>query len=625
MASGLRGSRAYRLIAKLAYAEKWLVLGLIVGVVSGLFVLGFFVMLKYVVMYAAHFVGSTTPPIGRAEVDLSAAVAVGGFDRLRLYIVLLLGAAASSVIVYSLAPEAEGHGTDAAVAAFHRRAAIIPFKVPIVKLVASALAVGTGSSGGVEGPSVQMGAGTGSTLARLLHLPLKERRIMLVAGIAGALSAMFRAPIGSAFFAVEVLYKRDLEVDAFMPSIVSSIASYSITASYFEYRPLLPRIPVSNEILYSPETLLLLLGLGVFVAPFSWLYVKAFRNAKDFFDRLVERTGISVYLKPILGALAAGVIIVSIPVVAGSGRGVLAMAIEGSIVDYIPHPGGVPLWVILVGVAIAKIIATSLSIGSGASGGVYAPGLLTGALLGLAFYQLVHPSGLSPHLFSYVGMAAFFGAAAKVPLATSVMVGEMGGNYLLIAPTLISSYIAREIAGAESIYESQIPRRLHREAVTAEGLLVLLRSSGVRLDLRAIDVIDVTYKPLPAEAKLRDALRLMVEERGKVIPVVDSEGRILGVLDPEDLESIIEELGGDLDVPVGSLRLKIPPIIDRETDLERALEAMVEHATDYAVVVSPDGRYIGVITVDDVSAAIAYLIAEKCPRRRRLKGCAREG
>ncbi len=620
----VKGRRVLTLTAKLAYAEKWLVLGILVGVGSGLFALGFLIFLKKIVALAGAFIGAVSPSgVPGGEADLSALLLRGGFDKLRLILVLLTGVAVSSALVYKLAPEAEGHGTDAAVAAFHRRAAIIPFSVPLVKLVASGIAIGTGSSGGVEGPSVQMGAGIGSTLARILHLPLHDRRIMLASGIAGALSALFRAPIGASFFAVEVLYKRDLEASALMPSLVSSIVSYSVTASYFHYQPILPLIPVSSTIIYKPGTLLYLLALGVFVAPFAWLYVKVFRASKKWFDSLVENGYISIYLKPVIGALLASILIVAFPIAAGSGRGVLAAAIEGSIVNYLPLRSVLPVFLVLIIAAIVKIVATSLSIGSGASGGVYAPGLLAGALLGLSFHTLVQPDQISPHLSAYVGMAAFFGAAAKVPLAVSIMVGEMGGNYLLIAPTLISAYIAREIVGNDSIYESQILRRLHGEAVTAEGLLVLLRNRGIPINLKVKSVMDTTYRPIHSKATLREALRMMMEERGKPIPVIDGSGRILGVLDPEDLDNIIEDLGGDLDVRLENVKLRVPPIVDTEALLDHVLETMVEHATEYAIVTDPDGRYRGLVTLDDVSAALAYILSEAAPpgsavlRRRR--------
>ncbi len=611
--------RIYTAVETLAYAEKWLILGTVIGLVTGLFILGFFYGLHEMVNYSASFIGVSgdIPPL---EADLSAASIRGGFSPIRFYILIIMGAAASSLIVYSLAPEAEGHGTDAAVASFHRRAALIPLKVPIVKAIASAIAIGTGSSGGVEGPSVQMGAGLGSNIAKLFRLTLYDRRIALTAGIAAALSAMFRAPIGSAFFAVEVLYKRDLEARAFMPSIVASIVSFAVTAPFFHYTTLLPKIPISNEVLYTPRTILLLLGLGVFTAPFSLLYVKAFKTAKKFFDQLVEERGLTIYLKPILGAMATGILVILWPLAAGSGRGVLAMTLNGEIIDYIPFKDLLPLWLALIIAAIVKIIATSLSIGSGASGGVYAPALLSGALVGLAYYEIVHPAGLTPHLFAYIGMASFFGAAAKVPLATSIMVGEMGGDYLLIAPTLIASYIARELVGEDSIYESQIPRRLQEEAISAEGMLALLKSSGQKPEVRVSEIVDKSYGTIVIDAPVDHALELMVHEKGKIIPVIDENGRVEGVLDPEDLDNIIEELGGDLTVPVKSVKLKVPPIIGLDASIEDALEKMVEHATDYVIVVDADGKYVGVVTLDDVNAAIAYLLAGViCERRKKCK------
>ena len=605
--------RLSSLIEGLTYAEKWLVLGILVGLASGLFVLGFFMGLHKVVEMVAYFIGERNVEISPLEADLSTAVVKGGFDPVRFYLVLLAGAAISSLIVYTFAPEAEGHGTDAAVAAFHRRAAIIPFKVPIVKAVASAIAIGSGNSGGVEGPSVQMGAGIGSTIGRLLHLTLSDRRIVLTAGIAGALSAMFRAPIGSSFFAVEVLYKRDMEVQAFMPSIISSIVSFAVTAPYFKYGTMLPTIPINNAVLYKPTTILLLLGLGAFTAPFSWLYVKTFKFFKQKFDWLVEEKGLNIYLKPILGTLIGGIIIILWPLTSGSGRGVLKLSLEGKIVNYVPLRDVLPLWLALIIAAVMKIIATSLTIGSGISGGVYAPGLFAGSLVGLAYYQIVKPYasdlGLTPHLFAYIGMATFFGAAAKVPLATSVMVGEMGGDYLLIAPTLIAAFIARELVGDDSIYESQIPRRLHEEAVTAESILVMLKDSGEKPDVKASEIIDTSYKPISIRATLREAIALMMQERGRIIPVVDENGRVEGVLDPEDLEEILEERGEDLDIPLSQVKLRIPPIVSADANLETVLETMVEHATDYVIVVDADGKYMGVVTIDDVSAAIAYILA----------------
>lgn len=581
-----------------------MLLGSLAGIVSSLFVLGFFLLLSLMVKLSASFIRSSYHP-SLTEADLSAAALLGGYDPLRFYLLLLAGVLASSIIVYRLAPEAEGHGTDAAIAALHKKAGIISLRIPLVKALASALAIGTGSSGGVEGPSVQMGAGIGSNLARLLRLSYTERRIMLTAGIAGALSAMFRAPLGSAFFAVEVLYKRDIEIQAFMPSMVSSIVAYTLTAPLYNYMNPLPTIPVELASIYSPTTLIHLLGLSLFVAPFSMAYIMLFTGSKKGFDYLVRKKRIPLEAKPLLGATVAGLLIIIIPHTAGSGRGILALTLEGRIVDYLPSTEGVLAGVMLAVLALIKMLATSLSIGSGASGGVFAPGLLAGALLGLSYYHIVTPGELAPQFFAYVGMAAFFGAAAKVPLATSIMVGEMGGNYLLIAPTLITAFITRELVGERSLYESQLPRRPKEEAVLAEILLILYKSARrILVD----EIVDRSYTPVKTRDTLRRALETMARSKRGLVPIVDDDGRLVGVLEPEDVEDAIEQ-GLDLDKPVYMANVRIPPQVPLGSTIEATIERMLARSSEYVLVVEQEGKYVGVVTLDDLNIALAYILA----------------
>jgi len=605
----MRLHRLRERLAGLAYAEKWLVAGTLIGAASGAIIVAFYKFLSLVVSLSTRLLGA---PAGEAT-DLSqAAVAAGGGPTLALLIIA--GAAASGLIVYRLAPEAEGHGTDAAVAAYHKRA--VPFRVPIVKLVASGVAIGTGSSGGVEGPSVQMGAGVGSTLARIARASLEDRRIALVAGIAGALSAMFRAPLGSAFFAAEVLYKRDLEAQAIMPAMVSSLVAYALTAPFFSYGEPLPALSVDSQLIYSPAGILSLLGLAVYTAPLAVAYVKAFNGAKRFFERARARLGLPVEAKPVLGAAGAAAIALAVPHVAGSGRGLLAATITGEIVETIPFKDYLPVALALLLVALAKIAATSLSIGSGASGGVFAPALLAGSLAGLSYYHMLGGQAPLPgSVYAYVGMAAFFGAAAKVPLSVSIMVGEMGRNYLLIAPTLAAAYLARELAGQESIYESQLSERPPREVVNAEGLLAMLRESGEEVDVTLEELADKSMRPLTLRDPIARALERLMEGHGLPVPVVDERGRLVGVLDPDDAERVVEAVGGDLEAPLARAPLRKPPTLLYYETVDKALEAMVEHGTEYVVVVDEEGRYEGIVTLKEIEVALAFVVAAYINRR----------
>ncbi len=607
--NGSKAARPASLSKKLqglAYAEKWLIAGAVIGAASGFFILLFYELLSLVVGYASKLLGTSV-----AEATDISIAAVLSENRLALALLIIAGAAVSSVIVYRLAPEAEGHGTDAAVQAFHKRAAIIPFRVPVVKLVASGIAIGTGSSGGVEGPSVQMGAGVGSTLARILKAPFQDRRIALVAGIAGALSAMFRAPLGSAFFATEVLYKKDLEAQALMPAMVSSLVSYAVTAPYFHYAELLPRVDLDPRSLYSPAGILSLVALGVYVAPFAYLYARLFNASKDFFEKIRARYGLPLEAKPILGALGAALIAVFIPHVAGSGKGLLKMTVSGEVVNTLPFRDVLPVAAALVVVAVAKIVATSLSIGSGASGGVFAPALLAGSSLGLSYYYLLqgHGTPLPISVYAYVGMAAFFGAAAKVPLATSIMVGEMGGNYLLIAPTLAAAYLARELTGAASIYESQLVQRPPREVVTAEGLLAMIKERGEKVDITLGELADESLHPVRTRDPLAKALEMLMSSHGLPVPVVDEQWRLVGIIDPEDAERLVEYVGGELETPLARVPLRRPPALPYYETVERGLEEMVEHETDYVIVVDDEERYVGIVTLEEVEVALAFIVA----------------
>ena len=448
----MAGKRLSEWVLNLAYAEKWLVLGTIIGIVAGFTVLVFFELLTKTVAIVAGFLG--VQMTGKTT-DLSI-VFIEAKKPLLEFLVLMAGVVLSAPIVYRIAPEAEGGGTESAVFAYHNRAAIIPLKVPIVKLIASVLTIGTGTSAGVEGPSVHMGAGAGSILARALGLSRRDRAIAFVAGISAALAAAFRAPLGSAFFATEVLYKRDLEAQAFMPAFISSLVAYAVTAPYFKFIEPLPRITVPASQIYSANGLLTLLGLGVFVAPFVYLFIISINGVNEYFRRLARRLGLPLEFKAILGGLVGSLIIVALPIAAGSARKMISASLNGEIFKYISASDTTTLIIILVIAAIAKFLATSFMVGSGVSGGVFAPSLLSGALLGWAYYLILGSHASLPgNVYAYIGMAAFFGAAGKVPLAVSIIIGEMSRNYYLIAPTLAAAYIAREIVGEATVYPPQ--------------------------------------------------------------------------------------------------------------------------------------------------------------------------
>ena len=359
---------------------RLLILAVLVGVVAGCGALFFYFATNSLEHIMLGKVANFHPPLEGTSAD--------SFDffidslsthyRWFLFLIPALGGLFSGWLVYTYAPEAEGHGTDGALEAFHRKGGIIRSRVPIVKTIASIVTIGTGGSAGREGPIAQIGAGFGSFVATKLGLSVKERRILLLAGMAAGVGATFRSPLGGALFAVEVLYRDpEFEHEGLIPCIISSIIAYSLFGAVTGWTPLLATPDFSFE---RPSELLLYLLLGVVCALFGVFYVKVFYGIRTLFHKIP----VANHFKPAIGGLLLGLMAMYIPQVLGSGYGWVQAALYGKMA----------LWVMLL-IAIAKVIATSLTISSGGSGGVFAPSLVIGAMLGGTFgatAELIFPA-----------------------------------------------------------------------------------------------------------------------------------------------------------------------------------------------------------------------------------------
>jgi CIC family chloride channel protein len=381
--------------------------------------------------------------------------------------VTTLGGLISGFIVYHYAPEAEGHGTDTAVTAFHRKEGLIRPRVAPLKMVASAITIGSGGSAGREGPIALITATLGSYYARLSHRSEEQRRLLLLAGMAAGLSAIFRSPIGTAVFAVEVLYgTMEFEVGALLYTMCSSGVAYAVNELFVGFQPLflIPHTvmpPLSDYGWYAV--------LGLAAGVIGTLLPEAFYRIRDLFRALP----IPLWTKPALGGLGVGVVALWLPQVLQGGYGWMQMAIDGRM--------ALGLLLVLV---FAKTAAFALTVSSGGSGGVFAPSLFVGAMLGGSFAILLHqPTAV----FVVVGMAAVFGAAARVPIATMLMVTEMTGGYHLLVPAGMAVMIAFLLQGSlssrlkyHSLYEGQVPTRADSPAHYMENIQTAMSLLGKR-------------------------------------------------------------------------------------------------------------------------------------------------
>jgi CIC family chloride channel protein len=505
---------------------RLLILAVLVGVVAGCGALAFYFATNGVEHLMLGKIGNFHPPLeGTPEASFTSFIGnLSAPYRWCLFLVPALGGLISGWLVYKYAPEAEGHGTDGALEAFHRKSGIIRGRVPIVKTVASMVTIGTGGSAGREGPIAQIGAGFGSFVATKLGLSASDRRILLLAGMAGGVGATFRSPLGGALFAVEVLYRDpEFEHEGLIPCIISSIIAYSLFGAVTGWKPLLDTPHFRFE---QPAELILYLILGVICALLGVVYVKTFYGMRDMFRKLP----LEDWLKPALGGLALGIMALFIPQVLGSGYGWVQAALYGKMA----------LWVMLV-IALAKIIATSLTISSGGSGGVFAPSLVIGAMLGGAFgasAELLFPTlTQDPRAYVLVGMAGFFAGVANAPIATLIMVSELTGNYGLLAPLMLVCVVAMIVMRKNSIYEKQVAGRFDSPAHLGDFVIDVLEGITVRKLSRK------GRKPtlIPEGMTLPEILDKIAPAKTAYYPVVNNEGLMTGIFSVNDIRRILNE------------------------------------------------------------------------------------
>lgn len=533
----------------------------------------------------------------------------GPTGPLRLWLIPVIpaiGGLLAGLLVQRFAPEAAGHGTDEAVDAFHRRHGLIRGRVPIVKTLASALTLGSGGSGGREGPIAQIGAGFGSFLAQRLRLPERERRILLAAGVGAGVGSIFRAPLAGALFAAEVLYSDpEFEADVIIPAAIAAIVAYCVFSLRYGFGALFetPRFAFHSAWELVPYTV-----LAIVVALASGLFAKVFYGVHGAFKRMK----IPASMKPMVGGLATGVVAAAL-FLAGGVRALDVLSfgygsIQGALL------GQVSLGVLLV-VAAGKLVTTSLSIGSGGSGGVFGPSMVIGGALGGAVgilaQRLMPAVVLQPAAFVPVGMAGFFAAAANTPISTLIMVSEMTGNYQLLLPSLWVCAISYLLGRRWTLYRSQVPGRADSPAHRGAILAGVLRGWSVR-DVMAMRPVHVLH----ASDSLKDVIRAFTRSSQYCFPVVDERGVLVGSIMLDQLREHLESHGEQTPLIAHDLAAA-PESLSLDDDLDRALQRMVVlDVAELPIVDARDGgRVVGLLSRRDIMAIY---------NQRRIEGVERE-
>jgi len=539
-----------------------MVLALLVGAGAGLGAVAFrYMILGFTYVFTGH---NDYSAVGHASNPL-----IPGLGIWFVLLVPVIGGLIYGPLVSRFAPEARGHGVPEVMYAVNRLGGRMRPQVPIVKSLASAVCIGAGGSVGREGPIVQIGSALGSVTGQVLRLPESQLRLLVACGAAGGISATFNAPIAGVFFALELIL-RNFETRAFGFVVLSSVTADAIGRAAFGSHPFLS---LPSFTFTSPLELLLYAGLGVLATGVGLTFVRVLYTGEDIADRLWA--GRPDWLRPAAGGVLLGLLLLAVPQMYGVGYPVLQKAVAGHYVI-----------LVLLGLLAAKILATSLTMWIGGSGGVFAPSLFMGAMLGSAYGTIAHDllPGLASSAGAYglVGMGAVFAAAARAPITAVIIIFELTGDYRIILPLMFAIVLATALSNAitlDTIYTLKLRRR---------GIDIFAPpASSPMAAVTVAEAMGRLPRPLAPEQPLREVLRRFTSERADTLPVIDGDGALLGVIAAADIEQALA--GTPHELTAASL-VHTAPELRVDQSLEDGVRALAATDDDGVPVLDAEGN-----------------------------------
>lgn len=570
-----------------------IVLAVLVGLLAGLGAVGFIYLIKGFQWVFFNRGSAVLKSLGDYYVILLPAV--GG---------LIVG-----LIIYFLAREAKGDGPPEVMEAGAVKGGRIRPRVAIVKALASSICIGSGGSVGREGPIIQIGSSFGSTVGQWLRLPEDWTRTMLLCGAAGGVSAIFNAPIGGVFFSLEVIQRR------FAAANLAFVVISSVTANLIAHRFLgdTPSFSIPSYRVGSYWEIVPYVLLGIICGLVAVVFVRFFFKCEDLF----EAVKIPEYVKPAIGGLVVGLIGVWYFDILGVGYGGAygiggVFSAQGAVDKALLGEIGLTTLVVLI---VLKIVATSISLGSGGSGGTFAPSLFIGSMLGGAFGLAVHrlfptitagsAAGASG-AYALVGMGALFAAVVQGPITAIIMLFEMTRNYSLILPLMIAVVLSIAVArgfNRESIYTMALVRRgvdVHRRR-EADALAAVTVGETMTRDFPTV---------LPS-ATIPELMQMLHESGHHGFPIVDKDGVFWGVVTLQDVQEAASRKVPSL--TAADIGTKSPIVAYPDQSIRDALTQLGGRDVGRIPVVDRDNpkKLLGVLRRHDVLRAYEAAIIQK--------------
>lgn len=524
--------------------------------------------------------------------------------RWLLPLVPALGGLLCGLVALTLGSKAYGGGTDHVLSSYHKEAGRMDWRAPLGKWLASVATLGTGGSGGREGPMSLVGAGVGSLLARLFRVGDRERRLLLLAGAGAAIGAVFRIPLGAAIFAIEVLYRDGTEEEGIFPCLIASVSGYSVFLGMHGSGHL---FATGNFGELSLRTVPLFALVGVAVVPFGFLFTESVRAVR----RRAAAVRVPRWLLPALGGLLVGLMGLFIhPELLGIGYGWVQSQLRA-----VPEPGATlqAAGIVLL-LAMGKIIATALTVGTGGSAGTFAPAVVVGGLVGGAVGEALHVMWPElapvPARYALVGMGALLAGVAHVPLAAVIIVCELAGNYELLVPLMAAVSISYLLLRRTTLYPSQVRNPAASPVWAGAVALDALET------LRVADLVPLrpAAEPVPADLPLAALMRRLTERHDSVFPVRAEDGRITGVVTLDVLRGLLDSAGLWRSLIVADAA--VPVVCVSPGDSFRTLFERLQGTEEEELLVMDDGKVLGVVGHADL-ARLTLLEASRRAREAR--------
>ena len=568
----------------LAYLRKWTVIGIIIGVLSGLLVIAAYEAIR---IFSSFFLSDIVRYIQPNPEDVAKLTSNYTLYVLKPWLIpIILGLVGLIIGILStkLSTALGNNGIDEISDEFHNKKNQFSLKISSLRTLSNILAVGSGTSGGIEDSLAHTGSTLASIIGRVFKLNDEEIRIAITAGMGSAIGGILRLPFGGAIFSLELLYRRDFIVKSLFPVFLASITSYIISGIILNW----PSFLYVPQEFIAKTSLQSLAAYGVIAAIIGIIGIGYVRTV-HFFQKHFETIKIPLYFKPALGGLIIGIFAIGFPEILGTGYGWLQLGTVGNYQIF-------PLW-IMFPVILMKIFATSVSNASKNGTGLLGPTLVIGGLMGSALITLFHSFGIFMYIdttsATLISIFAFLTASTRTPISAIVMGIEIVGSYTLLIPTVISVIISNIISGKDNYIYKNYVSNIKMQLLNAKKHDSKLKNYQVK------DVMNPDFYNVNKNTTVNDAIQIMRDLNVNTLVVTNNDDKFEGMVYIEDLRNI----STIQDMNVASIMVCDPPMLRPLDPILDYFDLISKTAISEIPIISPDDSklVLATLSISDIN------------------------